>query len=64
MGIEILEVKVGIEIMVTRDPMIEMSGAALVIEMLDMLVIMGLARLDMVGTLRTLLKVLPLRRHL
>ena len=37
MGIEILEVKVGME----------MSGAALVMEMLDMLVVMGLARLDM-----------------
>ena len=61
---QLLKIHMGIEIMVTRDPMIEMSGAALVMEMLDMLVIMGLARLDMVGTLRTLLKVLPLRRHL
>ena len=46
MGIEILEVKVGIEIMVPREPMIEMSGAALVIEMLDTLVVMGMAMLD------------------
>ena len=37
MGIEILEVKVGME----------MSGAALEMEMLGMLVVMGLARLDM-----------------
>ena len=37
MGIEILEVKVGME----------MSGAALVIEMLDTLVVMGMAMLDM-----------------
>ena len=36
MGIEILEVKVGME----------MSGAALVIEMLDTLVVMGMAMLD------------------
>ena len=52
MGIEILEVKVGIEIMVTREPMVEMSGAALVIEMLDVLVIMGMAMLDMMLVLR------------
>ena len=47
-GIEILEVKVGME----------MSGAALVIEMLDMMVIMGMEMLDMMGNL---LKVLVTR---
>ena len=39
---QLLKIHMGIEIMVTREPMIEM---------LDMLVIMGARALDMMGTL-------------